>query len=59
MIEEHAYGRILCLSADGAVQWSYVNRAGCTGWYGTAGWTRSTARRWYGRLRLARVPVRK
>ena len=27
MIEEHAYGRILRLSADGAVQWSYVNRA--------------------------------
>lgn len=27
MVEEHNYGRILLLSADGAVQWSYVNRA--------------------------------
>lgn len=27
MVEEFNYGRILRLSADGAVQWSYVNRA--------------------------------
>ena len=27
MVAEHNYGRILRLSADGAVQWSYVNRA--------------------------------
>ena len=27
MVEEHNYGRILLLSADGTVQWSYVNRA--------------------------------
>ncbi len=27
MVEEHNYGRILHLSADGAVRWSYVNRA--------------------------------
>ena len=27
MVEEHNYGRILHLSADGAVRWSYINRA--------------------------------
>ena len=27
MVEEHDYGRILRLSADGALLWSYVNRA--------------------------------
>ena len=27
MVEEHDYGRILRLSADGSVRWSYVNRA--------------------------------
>ena len=27
MVEEHNYGRVLRLSADGALRWSYVNRA--------------------------------
>ena len=27
MVEEHNYGRVLRLSADGEVRWSYVNRA--------------------------------
>ena len=27
MVEEYDYGRILRLSADGEVRWSYVNRA--------------------------------
>ena len=27
MVEEHDFGRVLRLSADGAIRWSYVNRA--------------------------------
>ena len=27
MVEEHNYGRVLRFSADGALRWSYVNRA--------------------------------
>ena len=27
MVEEHDFGRVLRLSADGALRWSYVNRA--------------------------------
>ena len=39
MVEEHEYGRVLRLSADGALRWSYVNR-GSDGRVYRIGWGR-------------------
>ena len=39
IVQEHEYGRLLRLSADGAVRWSYVNRAS-DGQVYRAGWSR-------------------
>ena len=39
MVEEHEYGRVLRLSADGARRWSYVNR-GSDGRVYRIGWGR-------------------
>ena len=39
MVEEHNFGRVLRLSADGALRWSYVNRAS-DGQVYRVGWSR-------------------
>ena len=39
MVEEHMHGRVLRLSADGALRWSYVNR-GPDGRVYRVGWSR-------------------
>lgn len=39
MVEEHDYGRLLALGPDGAVRWSYVNRAPKDGRVYHLGWS--------------------
>lgn len=41
MVEEHDYGRLLALTPDGEVRWSYVNRAPNDGRVYHLGWSRA------------------
>jgi hypothetical protein len=41
MVEEHDYGRLLAMGPDGAVKWSYINRAPKDGRVFHLGWSRA------------------
>lgn len=41
MVEEHDYGRLLAMGAEGDVKWSYVNRAAKDGRVYHLGWSRA------------------
>lgn len=51
MIEEHDYGRLLALGPDGALRWSFVNRAPKDGRVYHLGWSRAVAREYAQSLR--------
>ncbi len=53
LVEEHDYGRLLAMTADGTLRWTFVNRAPKDGRVFQLGWSRALAGARAGRLKAA------